>query len=397
MLQETCVTEGFSFRCDLLKSGDVLLCTAKKNFSSAAIRLGTRGKFSHTAICTISPLFIEAAFPGVAEFSLNRLNVSRRESVRILRLKPTVPNSETFAYEAANAALRFQTRKYDKIAAVASIAGGARVSSGIFCSYLVASAYAVAKLNITKTKKSPAATTPKDIQTSDHFDDITDKVLVPARFSNNGIHYFLDRKPQFPVGFEDKYKQSPAQDYNIQLREVAERISEFLKSKNLSSVDSYFDAQEAIARHCNEDWFPELDELFASSLRELAIPLLNAMKPVLSDAREKDDAFFDEVLSRGDLDEPSWRLNMIDVEERIQSTLDLIDNRNASNVVFSLGLHITGWKCLEAMRECEQLIHEELVNNHLMYEGRLTQFSRYGEHRNWRDPLLSDPTSSRPD
>jgi hypothetical protein len=74
---------------------------------------------------------------------------------------------------AAEAALRYQTGLYDKIAAVASVFGGAKASSGLFCSYIVSAAYQFAGQNITPNGNPPATTTPADIENYPGFDDIT--------------------------------------------------------------------------------------------------------------------------------------------------------------------------------------------------------------------------------
>ena len=55
-----------------------------------------------------------------------------------------MPNAGTIAAGAAQAVLRYQAGEYDKIAAITSCFGGARTSSGIFCSYLVSAAYCAA-------------------------------------------------------------------------------------------------------------------------------------------------------------------------------------------------------------------------------------------------------------
>jgi hypothetical protein len=114
----------FSFRCDRLKKDDVLLCTDPDEKMSKAIRLTTGGTFSHAAICTIAPLFIEADLPTVAEFSLDGRLLARRTSAKLLRLKPSVTNARAIAEAAASAAQEFQVGRYDRFGAVASVFGG---------------------------------------------------------------------------------------------------------------------------------------------------------------------------------------------------------------------------------------------------------------------------------
>lgn len=144
--------EGYGFKSHLLQEGDILLCTDPDSEISSLIRYSTGGNFSHAAICTLVPLFIEASDPGVCEFSLDRMGVKSKANVRVLRLRSDVPNREHIATTAAREALRYSTREYGTIAAIASVVPGWGYEPGAraFCSYLVAAAYESAGLNITK-------------------------------------------------------------------------------------------------------------------------------------------------------------------------------------------------------------------------------------------------------
>ncbi len=158
------VVEGYSFNCGLVREGDVLLCTDPADIISNAIRRATGrnllqpASFSHAAICTYRPLFIEADFFGVAEFSLDRKNLANKGAARILRLKSSVPQASEIAKAAADAALSYQARRYDKIAAIASVAGGAKATTGIctLLSIIRASKSSPAKLDPYVQLASPA-------------------------------------------------------------------------------------------------------------------------------------------------------------------------------------------------------------------------------------------------
>ena len=260
--------EAFAFKTQLLQPGDVLLSTNSLDKLSGMIRWGTGGSFSHAAICTLPPLFIEADFPGVAEVSLERKHLATLSNARILRLDPSFPDAKKIAETAAKAALEYQTGSYDKIAAVASVFKGAKTNSGLFCSYLVSAAYLKAGLNITSEGKLPKTTTPADIEHFAGFVDITPSLLIRINLFPEALYFFLDRSPQYPIGTEDEGElPSPAQLYNIALRKVGEAVSRFLESKGKPAVDRYTDAQKALALYRDETWFLQLDALFASSLR----------------------------------------------------------------------------------------------------------------------------------
>ena len=82
------LSEAFAFKHDLIHPGDILLCTRPGDTISKVIRGTTAGTFSHAAICTKSPIFVEADFSGVCSFSLERCLITSKDNPRILRLKP---------------------------------------------------------------------------------------------------------------------------------------------------------------------------------------------------------------------------------------------------------------------------------------------------------------------
>ncbi|SOC91758.1 Permuted papain-like amidase enzyme, YaeF/YiiX, C92 family [Rhizobium sp. AN5] len=385
------ISEGYAFNCGLIREGDILLCTDPDDIISKAIRRATGrsilqpSNFSHAAICTFRPLFIEADFFGVAEFSLDRKNLAQKRSARILRLKSSVPRASEIAKAAAEIAVQYQAKRYDKIAAVASIFGGAKATTGIFCSYLVSAAYLAAGLNIAPHCSSPSATTPADIELSPDFEDITDQVLLRARFSEGLTYYFLDRPPQFALGEKnDPDAPSPAQAYNIALREVGERISRFLEKRKLPPAASYLEAQEALARYESEAWFPELDALFARSIRELALPRIREAGPTVSLARGRDELHTARVLSEGAVGEEDLQFWVNNTMHRINTTQRLIEDRENSIHVFGLGVQTTGWHTLRAWIECEQEICDGLHDNLRLYARQIALMHSFAVAKDWK-------------
>jgi hypothetical protein len=378
------IIEGFAFRTELIQDGDILLCTDPDSLISQAIRQATAGTFSHAAICSYRPLFIEADFPGVAEFSLERLNLAKRSNARILRLKPSVPNGAAIATAAARAALRYQTGEYDKIAAIASCCGGLKFTSGIFCSYLVSAAYCAAGLNLTsESAKTPSRTRPVDIENSVYLEDVTDSLLVGAIFDPaRGTHYFLDRATCYASDTPDCEKDaiSPAQAYNIRLRSVGKRVSDFLETKGLPPVNDYPQAQLALGQYKDAEWFTELDGLFATELRTQAIPVIAAAQPVARKAREKDEKQLDHDLAAGLLDSTSFELTVNQIASRINTTCKLISERQKDLYV----LRLFSWKATQALAEAEALICDGLFQNLSSYRRQWQMLEEYAAENGWQ-------------
>lgn len=64
------------YRFSNLSPGDVLLSTVPRSSISAAVRVGTRSAFSHTAIYWGRLSFLEAVDVGVNNFNIIRLGVN---------------------------------------------------------------------------------------------------------------------------------------------------------------------------------------------------------------------------------------------------------------------------------------------------------------------------------
>ena len=373
-----------AFRGDLIRPGDVLLCTSPDDKTSGTIRAVTRGAFSHAAICTKPPLFIEADFPGVTEFSLDRKLLANFKNARILRLKPSVPRAAEIAKIAAKAALNYQTGKYDKIAAVASVFGGAKATSGLFCSYVVAAAYQFAGLNITPKGKPAARTTPADIQGYKGFNNITRSLLVQAKLDQHSTYFFLDRSPQYPIGEPDLGEvPSPAQLYNIALRITGERVSQFLKNRGRLGASTFMEAQKALLSCREEPWFRELDKLFASSIRELALPEIVKAAPIVAKGRQRDVDALARALANLNHTEHDSNMQIAYIRHRAAATAELIKDRLATIRSFEHDELTTGWESYSARLECERLLCDILRENLASHREQFDRIRQHAQSKAW--------------
>lgn len=164
-----------------LEPGDIILSTVLNNPISIAIRTATKSNFSHAAICWNATSCMEAVDHGITSFSnLNRA-ISDKDSVRILRLKPGTVEGYAIRESAANAATTYVGREYWLRGAIQSQLGltSSDPRGRLFCSYLVAQAYADIGIELCAGKISQLVT-PHDLLMSPMLYDITDEILYPA-------------------------------------------------------------------------------------------------------------------------------------------------------------------------------------------------------------------------
>jgi len=164
-----------------LDPGDIILSTVLSNPISTAIRSATKSDFSHAAICWNATSCMEAVDHGITSFSHFNRAISNKNSVRILRLKPGTLENYAIRESAANAATTYMGREYWVRGAIQS---QLRLTSSdprgrLFCSYLVAQAYADIGIELCVGKISQLVT-PQDLLVSPMLYDITDEVLYPV-------------------------------------------------------------------------------------------------------------------------------------------------------------------------------------------------------------------------
>lgn len=381
---------GFAFRTDRLRGGDVLLCTDRDSYQSATIRRMTGGKFSHAAICTIPPLVIEANDPGVSEISLFRYSVRDRRNVRILRLWPNVPGAEATATAAAAEALIHRTRPYSTRGAITSILplGTLDPADGVFCSYLVAEAYMKAGLNVSPGGKTPDKTTPADIEKSLFFEDITADLIAEAVFLPGSEHHFVDADaiwvPVRTEGDGGDTGWSPAQRYDVALREVGKRISAFLVERGQSGASSYPEAQKAFLRAVGQPWFAELDKCATAWMDDLATPLIAPTAKDVAEAVQRESATLPGRLAL--MDEQSLIKSVALLDADIASRAGLIMHRERSIKDFEEGLTLIPSRLLQVWLEHEVQFCHGLVGVNKARRSHREMHRRYAASQGWRFP-----------
>ena len=170
-----------------LRPGDILLTRnaeggdLKGKALSKTIMAASGGSFDHALICTVPPTFVEAVDIGVCTLSVQRCFTHSLQAVRVLRYAdPTV------ALHAAQLAQLQVGRTYSKRKAAASVFPETMIDeikhNGIFCSALVAQAFAEAgapEFAATKVSKTTPATLEKMGCLIDVTDQLFRKILSP--------------------------------------------------------------------------------------------------------------------------------------------------------------------------------------------------------------------------
>lgn len=200
---------------DRVFPGDILLTRARfrirdrSTFESKAIRLGTRGKFSHAALCIAYGQFIEAIGWGVCRLAFMQTGAREKENIQLLRLKSEVPNAQRIAQLAAKFGHEYLTRGYSVRGALGVKIRPLRDATRdeMFCSQLVARAYHQAGLPLVPAK-SPERTAPGHLVKSPYLRDVTSLAVI-AIHTDIPPDFYLDdgSTPQRPHQWEIVAKQ----------------------------------------------------------------------------------------------------------------------------------------------------------------------------------------------
>jgi hypothetical protein len=194
----------FALPIDRLRVGDILL-TRADTASSISIRMVSGApelsgldrwvieEFSHAAIYAAEGIFVEAVTSGVSRLAIRQTAVRDRDNVRILRLKPQVPDGEAFAARAGALAPEFLYRRYAEFKQfLATLRHDLRDSTRLrlFCSQLVGAAYAEAGLPLFDDVL-PEKLTPGRLTRSPLLENVTDRCLQPV-LTDKPPAFYLD-------------------------------------------------------------------------------------------------------------------------------------------------------------------------------------------------------------
>lgn len=150
-----------------------------------------------------------------------------------------------------------------------------------------------------------------------------------------------------------------------------------------AEVDIYMDAQNALALYHEQPWFNELDELFASSIRELAYPELVTAAAIVSEARQRDTASYIQAEANGEIGQENCRDLIAEMRHRVEATKLLMTERQKAIYVYTLGVETMQWNALTALLACERLVQQNLAVNLALYEERVAQLFAYGKRNGW--------------
>jgi hypothetical protein len=170
----------FALRPDSVLVGDIVL-TSGSAFISFAIRTFTKSDLSHAAICTRPGMLLEAAGPGVLRRSTLGTSATRKEWIRVLRpRRPLTPNAQGFGIgECAESAYG---RAYSVRGALACCFPlfGSGDDGGVFCSQVVAEAYALYGISLL-AGRGPGQINPGMLLESPELEVVTDACVRTVR------------------------------------------------------------------------------------------------------------------------------------------------------------------------------------------------------------------------
>lgn len=168
---DNAANEIYALRPERVQVGDVVL-TSSQHLISSGIRVGTQSQFSHAALCTRQGMLLEATRTGVMRYPILGVYATRREWLKVLRpIEPMTANQLT---ELTIYAEGLYGRGYSILGALLSPFGvtSAMSSTGIFCSQLVAHAYAQLGRTIV-LGVNPISVTPAALAASRELDDVS--------------------------------------------------------------------------------------------------------------------------------------------------------------------------------------------------------------------------------
>jgi hypothetical protein len=156
-----------------------------------------------------------------------------------------------------------------------------------------------------------------------------------------------------------------------------------LLSKGAAAIKFYPEAVAALFKNAGTTWFNELDELFASSIRELGLPEVEEGALLVAEARQRDVLILAPSLQSSQILFESFEKRLNEALRRIQTTIDLQEERRETIAVLETGREQQGWKYFDAALECERLILDNYNKNYAMHEEQLRMLACYAKSRGW--------------
>lgn len=156
-----------------LLSGDIVL-TASSGKMSAVIRRASKGEVSHAMICVQHGSIIDSTDDGVQAHNIQRKLYEADDHVVVLRLRESLDPVQL--QSVLNYARSEVGTRYSKVEAARSVLGGPKPRTRkLFCSRLVARAYAAAGVNLVP---DPDYCTPEALRQSTLLTEIPDMTEI---------------------------------------------------------------------------------------------------------------------------------------------------------------------------------------------------------------------------
>lgn len=176
---------------DLLQKGDIILTTAEHKISKV-VRMVTNSDISHAMICISYGTIMDSTQEGVQARNLQRLFYPEKASIHILRTK-TLQDQGVLdkIIQFARAATGTPYSKAQAVGTMNPFAG--KGSSKMFCSRMVARAYASVGLHLVK---NPDFCSPEDIRRSSLLEELNPASVT---VSQNEIQFFKELPDQTEV------------------------------------------------------------------------------------------------------------------------------------------------------------------------------------------------------
>jgi hypothetical protein len=187
----------YIFDPDAIQAGDILL-TRAPSLKSKTIRKVTKTPFSHAALCINYGHFIEAIGSGVCRFNIMAVGVRDKDNVRLLRLKPSVPNAEAISRTAAEFGHQDLLRGYSLSGAIGVVVPSPKKpnEASLFCSQLVVEAYGKVMNHSLVPERKLNKIAPGHLLESPYLEDVTNLALRTVVSPEEARWHLDDPSPQ---------------------------------------------------------------------------------------------------------------------------------------------------------------------------------------------------------
>lgn len=208
----------------------------------AAVTAGlTGGRYSHALIWIGGGDFIEAMPTGIRVLQAMRVPISNRDNWMLLRLRGDRKN---VAAQAAKRARTMSFKEYDLEGALRSPVAPRKgeKATALFCSQLIASAYAATGIELLPGK-APSSITPNDLAKSAELEEINIPTTPPPPIAMNFFkHSGLDRSALYESSMLAKER-----DINVELFKNASALFEGIRWPQRRIPGSFGELQDILS------------------------------------------------------------------------------------------------------------------------------------------------------